>query len=194
MKKTLTSATVALFLASTQVLANSGDLTFSGAVNNAACEVLPGAGAGGTSNNIQVDLGTVNMDSLGSGETIGAQHTAFALNVVCTAGTDTVTSVHMAFDPHTGSGSGLDPDNTALLRLSNPTDPNSAKGVGIGLFDANSAMVMLDRNGKITAPFTSGAPGAGTATLNMQVAYMLSGATPEPGTGDAFLPFTLTYE
>lgn len=194
MKKLFTSASVALIMVSTQAIANSGDMTFSGAVNNAACEVLPGSGAGGAANAIEVDLGTVNLDSVGSGETIGLQKTPFSLSVVCTAGTDTVTNVHMAFDPATGAGSGTDPYHRSLLQLSNPTAADSAKGVGIGLFDSSEALVKLDQNDKISAPFTSGGAGAGTATLDMIVAYMRNGESIAPGKGEGFLPFTLTYE
>lgn len=195
MKKILSGVTAAIVLLSTQAQANSGDFTFKGAVNEAACEVRPGSNAGGVTNAIEVDLGTVPLDSLGSGETIGSQKTAFTLDVVCTAGTETVASVHMAFDPRAGSGTGLDPFNNTLLGLENPGAVETAKGVGIGLFDASDVLVKLDRNEKISAPFTSGAGGAGTATLSMQVAYMLNGdPTPAPGKGDAFLPFTLTYE
>lgn len=193
MKKLLTSASVILFMASTPALANIGVIGFDGAVNNATCEVTAGSNAGGAPNAIVVDMGTVNLDSIGSGETIGSQSTAFSLAVNCSAGADGVTFVHMAFDPATGAGSGMDPHHNSLLQLRNPADLTSAKGVGIGLFDDSNVLVKLDQNDKITAPFTEAA-GAGTATMNLQVAYMANGEPPEPGTADGFLPFTLTYE
>jgi type 1 fimbria pilin len=86
------------------------------------------------------------------------------------------------------SGSGLDPKNNNLLKTT-----GAAKGVGIGIFDANSALINLAANQAIDAPLVTVGT-TSTAVLNMRAGYVANGETLVPGTANGTLPFTLTYK
>lgn len=193
MKKTLLFTPLAMLLGASLAHANSGNMAFEGRINAATCIVTPGAGAGGGAGNIAVDLGTVALTDVGSGSTIGSGSSSFSLNVNCADGVAGLDTVHMSFDPR--SGSGMDPDAPALLQIANAGAADSAVGVGIGLFDATDTLLALNANGVITAPLTVDGAGAGTATMQVKAGYMFNTvASPRGGAADGVLPFTLKYE
>lgn len=192
--KVLTRVAIAIAVtaAAPFAFANTGTINFTGSLTAATCTVAPGAGAGGSAQNIDVAMGNVSLADLSTGTGSGfATSASFAIEVNCASGMTGLTTVRMAFDPR--SGSGLDAQDSRLLRLTGSGTAGVASGVGIGLITENNAVVNLSGASTVEAPLTvTGA--AAIARLNLRAAYIATNATPTAGTGDATLPFTLTYE
>lgn len=167
----------------------SGQIKFTGTINNDACSI-DSSDAG---NDIAVNMGEVSIKDMGTAENPASGRVTsgnFNLKVNCNKGT----KVAMIFDA-TGAGSGLVTGKN-VLALNRGTD--SATGVGIALLDNKGQSI--DLSSKATARIESDMHGVGTeggdTTLNFSAAYVTLGdaGTATAGRGDAQLPFILEYQ
>ncbi|MFJ2709436.1 fimbrial protein [Pseudomonas sp. NPDC087346] len=173
----------------TPVKGGSGQIAFTGVINNDACSV-DGANA---DRMISVDMGSVSIKDMGTAESPASGRVTgkdFNLNVNCNAGT----KVSMVFDPASG-GSGL---VTGKKVLALTKGSGTAANIGIALLDSNGQLI--DLSSKTTAKITAETHGTGAAggdsTLSFSAAYVTTGAagTATAGRGDATLPFILEYQ
>lgn len=185
----LIGASCNAFAADPAVKGGSGQISFTGVINNDACSI-----DGSDANHvIAVDMGNVSIKDMGtaenpaSGRISGSQ---FNLHVNCNKGT----KVTMVFDAAAG-GSGLVTGKNALALT---PGNGSASGVGIALLDSSGQPI--DLSSKATARIEAGMHGVGTeggdTTLNFSAAYVTLGdpSAAKAGRGDATLPFILEYE
>lgn len=176
-------------------MAADGTINFTGEITAASCVASAGSGTsvGGSAGQqvVNVNLGKVSMDSLGGSAGSGiAAGSSINLSLDCGNTAAGLTTVKFGFDPM--SGSGVDPKNNSLLKTT-----GNAKGVGIGMYDANNALINLAANEAFSSALVKSGDGADTkytANLNMRAAYVANGDTLTPGTANGTLPFTLTYE
>ncbi|WP_375741083.1 fimbrial protein [Pseudomonas boanensis] len=168
----------------TPTKAGSGQINFTGVINNDACSV---EGAAGKEKAIAVDMGAVSIKDMGtdtapSGGRLAAND--FNLKVNCNQGT----KVSMLFDAKAGSGVVA---GKKVLALNAGTE--SAKNVGIAIMDSSGALI--DLSAPATAKIQSELNGT-DATLTFAAAYVTTGdpKTATAGSGNATLPFTLQYE
>lgn len=164
--------------------AGSGQINFTGVINNDACSV---DGSTGAEKAIAVDMGSVSIKDMGTDVApIGGRLSAndFNLKVNCNAGT----KVSMLFDAKAGSGVVA---GKKVLALNPGTD--TAKNVGIAIMDSNGALI--DLSAPATAKIESELNGT-DASLSFAAAYVTTGdpATATAGNANATLPFTLQYE
>ncbi|RKU03952.1 type 1 fimbrial protein [Burkholderia sp. Nafp2/4-1b] len=176
-------------------MAADGTINFTGTITAASCTITGGAGTGVTGEKgkqtIDVNLGKVSADSIGGTAGGGvASGTSINLNLNCGNTATDLTLVKMKFDPK--GGSGVDAANNRLLKIS-----GTAKGVGIGIYDANNQLVNLAANETVDAPLvkggTAGAP-IYTASISMRAGYVANSEKVVAGSANGTLPFTLTYE
>ncbi|MFA8330562.1 type 1 fimbrial protein, partial [Burkholderia ubonensis] len=78
-----------------------------------------------------------------------AAGTAINLSLDCGSTAKGLTTVKVRFDP--ASGSGVDGANNKLLKTT-----GTAKGVGIGIFDAAGTLLNLNANETFDAPLVKG--------------------------------------
>ncbi|WP_342246640.1 fimbrial protein [Pseudomonas sp. OTU5201] len=166
------------------VKAGSGQINFTGVINNDACSI---DNAVGKEKAISVDLGSVSIKDMGTDTApIGGRAVAsdFNLKVNCNAGT----KVSMLFDAKSGSGIVV---GKKVLALNPGLD--SAKNVGIAILDSSGAVV--DLSAPATAKIASDLNN-NDGTLTFAAAYVTTGdpKTATAGNGNATLPFTLEYE
>ncbi|OOV91063.1 fimbrial protein [Pseudomonas sp. MF4836] len=186
-------------LLASSVMASDGTLKFTGDIVAASCAITGGSGtSAGTENGkqiINVPMGKVSMDSLGSAS--GANSSIAAgkninLSLDCGNTGTGLTGVKVAFDP--ASGSGFDSNNNALLAL----EPGGAKGVGIGIYDTSNKLLNLRAGEYFTAALVEADDGTGkkkyTADLNIRAAYVKNGGELGTGAASANMPFTITYQ
>lgn len=188
MKRTLFALTFLATLVHNPIAyANTGTISFTGNLTAATCAVDPGAGTGGTTNDILVDLGTVSFRDLSEedGTDFGAA-TRINLNISCTSAGG-LSAVKMQFQP--GGGSGIDTLDGRLLKTT-----GTSRGVGIGIINEANQVLALNANETISAPLTVTGTDA-VAAMTMRAAYILNGdATRISGTANGSMPFTLSYE
>lgn len=188
MKKTLLAATLLSTFALTSIAhANTGTISFTGTLTASTCTVDPGAGTGGTTNNIEVDLGTVSFRDLseGQGTDFGAA-TRINLDISCTSAGG-LNTVKMNFHP--SSGTGVDTFDPRLLQTT-----GGSTGVGIGIINEANQVLALNGGETIDAPLTVSGNNA-VAQLSMRAAYILNGnPTRTAGDANGSMPFTLSYE
>ncbi|MEN5313634.1 fimbrial protein [Pseudomonas koreensis] len=166
----------------------SGQISFTGVINNDACSV-DGSDANRV---IAVNMGDVSIKDMGTaanpaGGRVAGNH--FNLNVNCNKGT----KVAMVFDPSSG-GSGFIPDDKKLLALT--PGNGTATNVGIALLDSNGVQIDLSKDARIVAGMHGTGSAGGDSTLSFSAAYVTTGAegSATAGRGDATLPFILEYE
>lgn len=177
-------------MAADPVKSGSGQISFTGVINNDACSV---DGSTGKDKVISVDMGNVSIKDMGSDSAPTAGRIAandFNLQVNCNAGT----KVSMLFKPTLNGGSGL-VEGKKVLKLQGS---DAAKGVGIALLNSSGEMIDLssDATAKIETGLTGDAGLGGDGTLSFAAAYVTTGdkAAATAGTGNATLPFVLQYE
>ncbi|MET3821958.1 MULTISPECIES: fimbrial protein [Burkholderia] len=194
-KTILAFAAVAGMFAAGSAMAADGTINFTGNITAASCSITGGAGTNVTGEkgkqDIAVNLGTVSADSVGGSAGHGiAGGTSINLSLDCGNTATDLTLVKMKFDPLAGSG--IDGKNNKLLKVS-----GTAKGVGIGLYDANNNLMNLAANETVNAPLVKGGTAEApvyTAALNMRAGYVANGDKIDAGTANGTLPFTLSYE
>lgn len=189
MKKVLLFAlSTAVVAASGVAQASTGNIKFTGAVNSSSCVVSPGAGSSGAAGDIAVMMGTVSLNDLSTstGTDFGGAAN-IGLDIQCDSGMTSLSTLHVRFDPL--SGSGIDSDDPRLLKL----DANGAKGVGIAIINGDHEVINLSDNQVIDAPLEIDGDKA-TANLSMRAAYVLTGVAAEAGPANASMPFTVTYD
>ncbi|WP_368668942.1 MULTISPECIES: fimbrial protein [unclassified Pseudomonas] len=189
-KQLLATSVICAF--ATSAMAADGTISFTGEITSASCVISAGGGTtvGGSAGKqeIEVKLGKVSMDSLGSGSSAGiVGGTAINLNLDCGNTGTGLNTVSVNFDPM--SGSGVDLANNSLLKT-----VGSAKGVGIGLYDVDSNLLNLSANQSFDGNLVKGADDKYSAILNLRAAYVANGEALEAGPADGTLPFTLTYK
>ncbi|KVC59546.1 fimbrial protein, partial [Burkholderia ubonensis] len=128
------SAAGLAFAAMNAAHAADGTINFTGEIVAASCGITGGNGTSVTggkgAQSIDVKMGKVSVDALGSTAGGGiAAGTAINLSLDCGSTAKGLTTVKVRFDP--ASGSGVDGANNKLLKTT-----GTAKGVGIGIFDA----------------------------------------------------------
>lgn len=172
------------------VKGGSGQINFTGIINNDACSV---DGSTGKDKVIAIDMGNVSIKDMGTETTPSAGRLGasdFNLKVNCNAGT----KVSMVFKPNLNGGSGL----VAGKKVLKLQGPDSAKGVGIAILDGDGALI--DLTSDTTAMISTGLSGdqvaGGDGTLSFAAAYVTTAdpKTAVPGSGNATLPFVLQYE
>ena len=189
------SAAGLAFAAMSAAHAAEGTINFTGDIVAASCGITGGNGTSVTGGkgdqSIDVKMGKVSVDALGSPAGGGiAAGTAINLSLVCGATGKGLNTVKVRFDP--ASGSGVDGNNNKLLKTT-----GTAKGVGIGIYNADGALLNLGANETFDAPLVQGGtPEAPTykADLALRAGYVKAAADVEAGTANGTLPFTLTYE
>ncbi|WP_244321762.1 fimbrial protein [Burkholderia reimsis] len=194
-KKILALAAFATMFAAGSAMAADGTLNFTGSITAASCSITGGAGStvtgGKGDQNIAVNLGTVSADALGGAAGGGiAAGTSINLNLDCGNTATDLTTVKVKFDPLAGSGS--DAHNNKLLKIS-----GTAKGVGIGIYNADNKLLNLAANETFDAPLVKGGTDDApvyTAALNLRAGYVANGEKIDAGSANGTLPFTLTYE
>ncbi|WP_175925634.1 fimbrial protein [Burkholderia cepacia] len=183
------------FAAMNAAHAADGTINFTGEIIAASCGITGGNGTSVTggkgAQSIDVKMGKVSVDALGSTAGGGiAAGTAINLNLDCGSTAKGLNTVKVRFDP--ASGSGMDGNNNKLLKIT-----GTAKGVGIGIFDAAGKLLNLNANETFDTPLVKGGTEEAptyTANLGIRAGYVKTGADVEAGTANGTLPFTLTYE
>ena len=175
---------------SAKVKGGSGQIQFSGFINNDACSV---DGSTGKDKVISIDMGNVSIKDMGtdvaptSGR-MGAND--FSLTVNCNIGT----KVSMVFKPSLNGGSGL-VSGKKVLKLQG-TD--AAKGVGIALLNGDGELIDLtsDTAAMVSTGLSGDQAAGGDGTLSFAAAYVTTEgqAKAVAGTGNATLPFVRQYE
>lgn len=173
------------------VKGGSGQINFTGSINNDACSV---DGSTGKDKVISVDMGAVSIKDMGTDAAPTAGRLAatdFNLKVNCNAGT----KVSMLFKPTLNGGSGLVSGKT-VLKLQGA---DAAQGVGIALIDSSGQLI--DLSSEATAKVETSLDGddaaaGGDGTLTFSAAYVTTGdiKAATAGSGNATLPFVLQYE
>ncbi|MFK1433114.1 fimbrial protein [Pseudomonas aeruginosa] len=197
MKSLLAAAVASLVVGN--AMAADGTINFTGEIVAASCTMTGGAGTsvgGGKGNQIiDVNLGKVSVDSLGT--TAGgaiAGGTNINLELDCGNTGTGLKVVKVKFAPNAG-GSGTDTDDTRLLKTT-----GTAKNVGIGIFDTNNKLIDLGANdlgitGNLVEDDTDPQKIKYTAKLNLVAGYVRTNADlPIAGEANGTLPFTLSYE
>lgn len=188
----VTSAMCAL---ANNALAADGTINFTGEIIAASCVASAGAGTsvgGGVgSQTVDVTLGKVSMDAI-NGSAGGGISAGKSINLKLDCGNTAagLTTVKLGFDPMAGSG--IDLNNNSLLKT-----VGTAKGVGIGMYDADNKLINLSGNEEYSAELVKSGEDEATkytADLNLRAAYVANGDTLTAGTANGTLPFTLTYE
>ncbi|MDF3202863.1 fimbrial protein [Pseudomonas sp. 1912-s] len=187
--------TSAIFALANTALAADGTINFTGEITAASCVASSGAGTsvGGDIDNqiVDVNLGKVSLDSLtgsAGGGIVGGK--TINLNLDCGNTAAGLTTVKLGFDPMAGSG--IDQKNNSLLKTT-----GTAKGVGIGMYDANNKLINLSANEAYSSALVKSGEDENakyTANLTMRAAYVANGDDLEVGTAFGTLPFTLSYE
>lgn len=182
MKKTILASSVLAAVSFTQLTqASTGSINFTGALTAATCTIN-----GGTSKDLDVDMGTVSIDDLNNGSSDAGANTRITVDIDCTTATG-LTNIYMNFDPR--SGSGQDPKDSRLLKTT-----GTATGVGIGLIDKTNKILDLKAGETITEPLDVQPDGKGRASLDLRVAFVKNGNPLVAGDANATLPFTFTYD
>ncbi|MCY1541879.1 Fimbrial protein [compost metagenome] len=195
--KGILAAAVAGLLANSAMAAD-GTINFTGEIIAASCEIKggPGTTVGGSKGqyDINVNLGKVSIDSLGSAGGGIAGGTNINLDLDCGKTGTGLKKVRVKFDPN--GGSKLHPQDNRLLGL---TTLSTAKGVGIGMFKQDGTMINLANSNDVFEDDlieTGTAPNITyTAKLQMRAGYVMAGAPGgvSAGTANGTLPFTLDY-
>ncbi|MDT7487307.1 fimbrial protein [Citrobacter koseri] len=194
----MASSVFPLLMVSNTSMAVGGKISFSGNITEATCTVTPGgnAGAGGSANDITLNLGTISKDDVwlaGTTTAAGSATTFGGLDVSC-SGVSSLTKVKMSFDPQ--SGSGVDTKDSRLLKL-NP-EAGVATGVGIAVLDKDNRVLNLNNsssdNEMLQGDLTVDGSGNATAKLLLKAGYMANGDALVAGKANGTLPFILKYE
>ncbi len=201
MKSLLAAAVASLVVGN--AMAADGTINFTGEIVAASCTMTGGAGTsvgGGKGNQIiDVNLGKVSVDSLGT--TAGgaiAGGTNINLELDCGNTGAGLKVVKVKFAPNAG-GSGTDPDDTKVLKITGGANP-AAQNVGIGIFDSNNKLIDLGANdlgitGDLVEDKTDPQNIKYSAKLNLVAGYVRTNSKPVvAGEANGTLPFTLTYE
>jgi major type 1 subunit fimbrin (pilin) len=168
---------------------NSGTVNFSGSVSAPTCTVSGSAGASGSGNGIIVSMGDVPITELTSGNWVGAHSKPFVLTALCPGNMAGYTRTRFTFNAP--GGSGVDPNDTRMLRLS---AGSRATGVAIGVYVSGSfAPLNMSAAPSTTGNFVASG-GNSTARIDLRAQYKRTSATPMAGSASARLPLTLTYE
>lgn len=170
--------------------AAGGKINFTGSIVSASC-TLGTTNTPISSGDISIDFGKVSIDDLAR-QVSGSSVATVNMNLTCPGVSDTLTGVKVTFDPM--SGSGIDSNDSRLLKLNSAGSP--ATGVGIAIINASNEIVDLSGNETIDAPLTIDGSGVGTANLSLRAAYVRSSDSIAPTAGDAnaTLPFTIAYQ
>lgn len=169
--------------------ANSGTISFSGNVLSPTCTVSGSAGATGSGNGIAVPMGDVPINELTSGNWVGEHSHSFVLTATCPGNMSGYTRTRFTFNAP--GGSGVDPDDTRMLRL---TAGSVARGVAIGLYVSGSVTPLnMNAAPSATANFVVAGSNS-TARIDLRAQYKRTSATPVAGSANATLPLTLSYE
>jgi major type 1 subunit fimbrin (pilin) len=180
-----------IFLAShgAPAQSNSGTVNFSGSVSAPTCTVSGSAGASGSGNGITVPMGDVPITELTSGDWVSAHSNSFVLTALCPGSMAGYTRTRFTFNAP--GGSGVDPNDTRMLRLS---AGSQARGVAVGVYVSGS-FAPLNMG---AAPSTTGnfvvSGGNSMARIDLRAQYKRTSAVPMAGSANATLPLTLTYE
>ncbi|MNF30537.1 Type-1 fimbrial protein, A chain precursor [compost metagenome] len=165
--------------------AGGGQISFTGEINNDACSV---EGTTGKNKTIAFDLGNVSLKDMGTDTDPGAGRLSASdinLNLNCNAGT----KVTMQFDATKGGATVVPGKKVLGLQGS-----DSAKGVGIAIMDQSGQVIDLATP---ASAVISSNLNNGDATLAFSAAYVKTTddvAALKAGSGNAILPFTLSYE
>jgi major type 1 subunit fimbrin (pilin) len=169
--------------------ANSGTVTFSGSVSAPTCTVSGSEGATGSGNGLTVPMGDVPINELTAGNWVPEHNRSFVLTVLCPGNMAGYSRARFTFNAP--GGSGVDPDDTRMLRLS---AGSQARGVAVGIYVSGS-VAPLNMG---AAPSTTGnfvvAGGNSTARVDLRAQYKRTSAAPRAGSASATLPLTLSYE
>lgn len=161
--------------------ANSGTLTFTGALTNTSCEVSYG---GNTGDSITVPLGYVSFADIG---TRAEQKYQTAKNIDLTVNCAALSAdqfVKMSFLPS------LDVNDPYLLATN-----GEARGVAIGLLPkagAGDDVVNL-KEAFFESPLVPNGTGGSTSTVEFRAVYVKNGIGTSAGAAPGTLPFVLTY-
>lgn len=191
--KKILAASICGVLTSSAIAAD-GVINFTGEITAVTCSIKAGAGTTVTgapgSQIVAVSLGKVSIDSLShAGPGNSAANTVINLLLDCGNTATGLSAVHVKFDPL--SGSGIDLHDNKLLKVN-----GTAQGVGVGIYNSDNTLLNLSANDMIDAPLDSGSgmDATTTATISMRATYVANGEKIAPGTANANLPFTLTYQ
>lgn len=168
----------------------TGALQLSGTLSTQTCSVAAAGAATGSGGSITLDFERVPIAELQPFDIWVPSHGKnFTLIITCTGLPNPNTQARANFYP--ASGSGLDPNDSRLLKLD---AQSTARGVGVALWDPNAATPLnLSENPPLFGLFS--AVGANhVATISIAALYARTSANTSGGTANAALPFLLSYE
>jgi major type 1 subunit fimbrin (pilin) len=165
--------------------AGGGQISFTGEINNDACSV---DGTTGKNKTIAFDLGNVSLKDMGTDTDPGAGRLSASdinLSINCNAGT----KVTLQFDATKGGATVVPGKKVLGLQGS-----DAAKGVGIAIMDQSGQVIDLSTpaSAEISSNLSNG-----DATLAFSAAYVKTTNDVQvlkAGSGNAILPFSLSYE
>lgn len=177
MKKTLLAAVIASCATfSGAVLADDGQVRFTGEIIDAGCDVV-----NDLSNPLIVDMGQIAKTAFaGTGTTAAEQGFDIKLENCPT----TVTKASVLF-----SGDNVGGDNEKLKLTGAGTDPDVAKGVSLQLVDGsnNNILPLFARSTSLTIP------ASGNIDLPFRVRYIQTDTTIVVGKAGGAANFTISY-
>lgn len=174
----------------TPVQANTGMVSFNAIITAPTCTVAATGAATGSGSDIRLDFGDVPITQLQPGSTWVSHGRDFVLVVTCPGPMNGFTRVRATFTAASG-GSGVDPDDPRLLRL---TADSIASGVAVGIWQTGTPTPLdLSTNPSLTGNFALSG-GDSVASIRTSAIYSRTPGTPRAGSARATLPFTLTYE
>lgn len=175
MKKTLiVAALAAATLTSVSAFAADGTINFTGNVTDTTCVVT-----NKTTNPLVVPMGNVGKDAFNAAAGVLASTQSFAIELTGCPATVTKAAVNFAGAAVAGK--------TDVLALTGAGTAGVATGVGIQLQDDVGAVVALNSMSKKYDI------ALGTNLLPFKASYISTTALVEPGTANAALNFTISY-
>jgi type 1 fimbria pilin len=178
------------FPLATQVQANAGIVNFNATITAPTCTVAATGAATGSGNNISLNFGDSPITPLQPGPIWGSHGRDFILMVTCPGPMTGFTRARAPFTATSG-GSGIDPEDPRLLRL---TSESTASGVAVGVQPSSAgAPLDLSSNPSLIGHFALSG-GNAVASIPTSAIYSRTSGIPRAGSAKATLPFTLTSE
>jgi type 1 fimbria pilin len=178
------------FPLATQVQANAGIVSFNATITAPTCTIAATGAATGSGNNISLNFGDLPITLLQPGNIWGSHGRDFILVVTCPGPMTGFTRARATFTATSG-GSGIDPEDPRLLRL---TTESTASGVAVGIWPSSAgAPLDLSTNPSLIGNFALSG-GNAVASIRTSAIYSRTSGIPRAGSAKATLPFTLTYE
>jgi type 1 fimbria pilin len=173
--------------------AATGTVRFTGTYVDKSCSVE----TGDLKQKINMgDVAFTNMPSVSGASFVTQGVRKITLEVFC-ASRGSFRTIVMTFKATTG-GTGVDPNDRRLLKVTGTGGGNAAKGGAIAIVAVNEGNRIINLgstfDNTIVGNLKSVGGGAGYGTVEVGAAYVLNGKAIKAGVANSSLPFEISYE